>query len=385
MGTRRIFAAAGALALLAGAAACGDDDDSGSATTTTADTGGDITQVEVTITSDGFDGLPASLPAGLVEVTLVNDSGAFASFDITRVDDGTTEEEFAEGMAPLLVGGPFPDFVQSNAGIEAEDGDTVTSTIVLREGDHIAWIVPDEGTEMADDDAIPSDDEQSMAQGTLTAVAADDDGDTTTTTDGDTPVSDDDDVTEDTVIATQDDDDGPGAGPGEGAGPTADDFVTASLTVTAGDDDAELPEADGEIVATDYAFDIDVDSSGSTINFRNDGPQQFHHAIVMDFGTNDPDVVEDEFMTLLESEGDPSAMGDSELDMDQVDFEFGGSGVFGPDGAAGTFDASFQDGNTYVVVCFIQDRTGGPPHAIAYDMWQVFQVGDGDTTTTTGG
>jgi hypothetical protein len=105
----------------------------------------------------------------------------------------------------------------------------------------------------------------------------------------------------------------------------------------------------------------------------------------MDFGTNDPDVVEDEFMSLLESEGDPSAMGDSELDMDQVDFEFGGSGVFGPDGAAGTFDASFQDGNTYVVVCFIQDRTGGPPHAIAYDMWQVFQVGDGDTTTTAGG
>ena len=41
---------------------------------------------------------------------------------------------------------------------------------------------------------------------------------------------------------------------------------------------------------------------------------------------------------------------------------------------AGTFEADFQAGNTYAVLCFIQDRSGGAPHAIQNDMYSVFAL-----------
>jgi hypothetical protein len=124
-------------------------------------------------------------------------------------------------------------------------------------------------------------------------------------------------------------------------------------------------------VATDYAFDVDVSPGPSTINFRNDSDRQLHHAVVVDFGTNDPAVVEENMPAILESE-DPSTAPEG-VDGSQIDFEFAGSGVFGPDGA-GTFEADFEAGNTYAVLCFLQDREGGPPHALAYDMYEVFEV-----------
>ena len=34
-----------------------------------------------------------------------------------------------------------------------------------------------------------------------------------------------------------------------------------------------------------------------------------------------------------------------------------------------------EEGHTYVALCFIQDRDGGAPHAIAHQMYDVFQVG----------
>ena len=200
----------------------------------------------------------------------------------------------------------------------------------------------------------------------LLAACGDDDAETTAT---DTETE----TETDTETETEEGDEGSGA-------PS---IVTAPLEVTAGDDSAELPEADGEIVARDYEFEATLDGPG-TINFRNEGPLQFHHAVVMDFGTNDPAAVEEAFPAILESEGDPSALPDVEgLDLDDVNFDFAGSGVFGPDGAAGTFDADIVEGNTYVLVCFIQDIDGGPPHAVAHDMWDVVQAGGGGSTTST--
>lgn len=324
MRSKTILGAAVGAALLLAAAACSDDEDGGGVATTTVAQG--PTEIEVTLTADGFEGMPSELPAGLVEVTVVNESGDSASLDITRVPDGTTEDEFVVGLQPLLQGGPFPDLFQTNAGFQTDGGDTQPYTLVLEEGEHIVWY------ELA--------------------------------TAGDTEET---------------------AEPG---------VVTAELTVTAGDDDAELPDAEGEIIARDHEFEATLDGPG-TINFRNEGPQQFHHAVLMDFGTNDPAAVEEAFPSILESEGDPSPIeGAEDLDMDEVDFEFGGSGVFGPDGAAGTFEADIVPGHTYVLACFLQDRTGGPPHAIAHDMWEVVTAGgadaeteteDGDTSSTTDG
>jgi hypothetical protein len=39
-----------------------------------------------------------------------------------------------------------------------------------------------------------------------------------------------------------------------------------------------------------------------------------------------------------------------------------------------TVPGGFESGRTYVLACFISDRAGGPPHAIAHDMYKVFTV-----------
>jgi hypothetical protein len=153
---------------------------------------------------------------------------------------------------------------------------------------------------------------------------------------------------------------------------TADDIVTAPLTVGAGDDDAAIPPTDGgSIRAGDYLFDADVSGDGPTITFTNSSDNQFHHVVVVDFGANDPALVEEYLPAFLESDGrGPAPEG---VEVEQVDTEFAYSGVFGP-GSSGTFAARFESGNTYVAMCFISDREGGLPHALQHQMYDVFQV-----------
>ena len=43
-------------------------------------------------------------------------------------------------------------------------------------------------------------------------------------------------------------------------------------------------------------------------------------------------------------------------------------------GYGNTFSATFETGRTYVVLCFISDQKGGPPHAIAHKMYKVFTI-----------
>ena len=152
---------------------------------------------------------------------------------------------------------------------------------------------------------------------------------------------------------------------------TADDIITAPLTVGSGEDDAELSGTDGTVTATDYHFDVDVASGGSTLTFNNDSDTQFHHVLLVDFGTNDPALVESKLPELLMSEEDaPPPEG---LDMSQVNFDFARTSVFGP-GASGTFTATMEGGHTYVALCFVADREGGAPHAMQHSMYEVFQV-----------
>jgi hypothetical protein len=39
-----------------------------------------------------------------------------------------------------------------------------------------------------------------------------------------------------------------------------------------------------------------------------------------------------------------------------------------------TFTTTFKAGRTYLAACFIQDKAGGPPHAIAHHMYKAFKV-----------
>lgn len=162
-----------------------------------------------------------------------------------------------------------------------------------------------------------------------------------------------------------------GSGEDEGEDAAPPEIVTTTLTVT-GEAGGELPETGGTITATDYAFDVDV-VAGDSFTFVNQSRAQFHHAILLDFGTLDPATVEENlpaFIASEEGEEPPPAFAD--LDFESL-FAGGGSGVFGP-GSAGTAMANLESGSTYAVVCFIQDRTGGPPHVVGHDMFEVFQV-----------
>jgi len=257
------------------------------------------TPLAVTLTETSIDGLPTDLVAGVVDVSVTDEteaSGGEVNFSL--VEPGTDAETFKTDLAAVFEGGPFPDYFLNTSG--AVDG-TVTT---LDEGEYIAWI------DLASNEDRPS---------------------------------------------------------------TAEDIITATMTVGAGDDNAVIPDTNDEIRAGDYVFDADIVPCDSTITFTNSSDNQFHHVIVVDFGANDPVTVEQQLPTLLFSEEDaPPPPG---IDMAEMNFEFAFSSVYGP-GGSGTFEAPFEAGNTYAVICFIQDREGGAPHAIQHQMYDVFQVAD---------
>ena len=323
MNRRTRTATAALLSLSMLVAACGDDDDTETGTSDTEETteteettadptdetseeaggeGASASSLELTLTDDGLEGLPDSIPGGALEVTLaLEGSREYATIDFTKVDQGVTPEQFAEGFMPVFEGGPFPEFVQTSAGMpEVGPGESVTSTILLEPGAYIVW---HEGL-TEDEDAPPP-------------------------------------------------------------------IVGTAVEVTEGGD-AELPDGDGEIVARDYDFEVDVSGPGTMV-FRNEGPDQLHHAVLVDFGTNSPEVAEQAIGPLVQSGEDDPPPDIEGFDMEQVNFDMAGSGVFGP-GLGGTFEAEVTPGNTYAVVCFISDRAGGPPHAIGMEMYEVFTV-----------
>jgi hypothetical protein len=258
----------------------------------------EATPIAVTLTETSIDGLPTDLVAGLVDITVTDETeAAGGEISFTLVEPGTDVETFTAGLASIFEGGPFPDFFLNNVGAGAH---TITT---FDAGEYIAWI------DLASNLDRPS---------------------------------------------------------------TADDIIAVPLTVGVGDNDAVIPETDGRIRAGDYVFDADVSAGGTTVTFTNSSDNQFHHVVIVDFGTNDPAVVEENLPALLESEDDaPLPEG---IDGSQINFEFASSPVFGP-GSSGTFEAPFEEGHTYAALCFIQDREGGLPHAIQHQMYDVFQVG----------
>jgi len=335
MGTYRgakVLAVVMSLTLLG--AACGDDDDDDAATTTAADgtttvqeattTGGEGEPEAVTIVANdyAFSDAPSELAAGVVELTFENAGQVEHELALIEIGD-TPIDEVGTALAPVLEGGPFPDFLE-NVSIPAvaDSGATVETTALLAAGDY-ALIC------------------------TLTGVAPAEGATTTMPAEG-----------------------AGGEGEGEEGPPHYELGMVQPLTVTAGDGSTTLPEADSTITASDYAFDVDVSAGDQTVAFVNEGPDQVHHAVFFPFAEGIDEAAAGTALTAFlssEEEGPPPP---------EFDFEaqtFDDFGVFSA-GLGATYEASFESGRTYAVVCFIQDRSGGPPHAIAHDMTEVFTV-----------
>jgi hypothetical protein len=139
------------------------------------------------------------------------------------------------------------------------------------------------------------------------------------------------------------------------------------VTVTGSGGDT-APTAAASITAEDYGFALSGLKAGeNTIAFTNTGPTQWHFADISVFpkGTTIAQA-EANIPKLLASQGPPPA-GVAPPE------ELAASQIASP-GYGNTFTATLEKGRTYVVLCFVSDLKGGPPHAIAHKMYKVFTV-----------
>jgi hypothetical protein len=95
----------------------GDDDDATEATSAETTTGGDegeATALEVGAEDYKFVDAPAELEAGLYNLTFTNRGAADHEFGLASIGD-TTLEQFQTDFAPVLEGGPIPEYMPIRA------------------------------------------------------------------------------------------------------------------------------------------------------------------------------------------------------------------------------------------------------------------------------
>ncbi len=268
-----------ALALLA--AGCGDSDSAEPET------------LSITVTDEGFEGLPSEIGAGIYEVTVTNNAASEVSIDMIESGDASAEE-FVADFAAVLEGGPIPDYAEQVVSVGVVPaGGSLTSTMTIAPANYTVLNTIAEGPD-----------------GQVGQFAAT----------GDAPST------------------------------------------------ADLPDGP-TISARDYEFDVSGLTAGAqTVTFVNEGPDQVHHAVVMGWPEGMDEAAVNEaiaaFFSAPEGE-EPEGVPEPE--------DVGETGVFSA-GNGGTAEMTFESGRLYSVFCFIGDRAGGPPHAIAYEMYEVFEV-----------
>ena len=331
----KVLTAVAVLSLIATACGTDDVDDDAADTTTTEeqsspttgqDEGGEATAVSIVADDYVFSEAPAEIEAGLIDVTFENTGGAEHELALIEIGD-TPIDQVGEDIAPAIEGGPFPEYAENLAiPLFAGGGETLETSMLVAEGNY-ALIC------------------------SLTGVAPEEDAATPTT------------AVEGIGGEEEEEEEGP---------PHYTLGMIRPLTVTAGNADAALPEAESTVTARDYSFDVNVSAGQQTVNFTNEGPDQVHHAVFFPFNEGvDEAAAEaalDTFLASEDEEAPPPPEFDPEGLENTIDF-----GLFST-GLGASYEADFQSGRTYAVLCFIQDRSGGPPHAIANDMKQIFTV-----------
>ncbi len=316
------------LALVAAGCGNGGGDRAEGTTTTAAESSsttgtgsGEVTELAVVAEDFRFTGVPQQLGAGVFDITFENAGQVEHELAFVEIGD-TPVDEVGEALAPTLEGGPFPDFLGKLAiPATAEGGETVETTTLLAEGNY-ALICTFTG-------------------------AAPEPGASTTTTGGVGPET-----------------EGPQGPPHYELG------MIQPVAVTGGDTELVLPEAESTVTASDYAFDVNVSAGRQRVNFTNAGPEQIHHAVFFAFKEGVDEAAAQGALRAFVTSEDQQAPPPPELDLEAMAQDFG---LFSS-GLGATYEAEFESGRTYAVVCFIQDRAGGPPHIIAHDMKEVFTV-----------
>lgn len=268
------------------------------------------TEIEASAVDFSFQGVPDEIEGGVVDLTFTNEGEARHEFAVVHAE-GVGQDDFIEGFAPVLEGGPFPDFMDSGAAVfDLEPGETKQTSFTLPEGEYYLFCALD---------------------------------------------------------------DAPG---GEGEDQeTGDSHLTLGMIQplsVEGDNGAELEAEGGTFTATDYTFEApdEVPAGTNSFIFRNASDEQWHHMVLQAFDEGvTPEQATEATKTIFElEEGAAPPEGTPEGE------DAGSTGVLGP-GSAQTVELELEAGRTYVAMCFIQDTTGGPPHAIAHQMYRAFTVG----------
>jgi plastocyanin len=292
--------------LAAVVAGCGDDSDDTSTKTTDGGTEVKAQDIDVTAVDYAFSKAPTEIDAGLVTMHFQNDGKVDHEAALVEIGD-TPLDQFLPTFVPAVTGGgPWPaEAKRVAAPVETGAGDSATVTFAVTEGTYALLC-------------------------TLTGDASNPDAEESQETD-----------------------------------PATIHFnkgMAQVLEVGPGGA-ADLPKADGTITAHDYTFDVDVSADTSTVNFVNTGSEdQVHFGTISEFpeGTSEADALA-AFAGAFSSEGGPPPEGA----IQPSDDDFGFTGVFSKGlGSHLTISKRFKSGHTYVIACFISDRTGGPPHAL---------------------
>jgi hypothetical protein len=122
------------------------------------------TVLAVTLTDTALEGLPAEIPAGVVDVTVTDETETSgAGIELMRVEPGTDHETFTTELVDVVfTGGPFPDYILNGSSV-VEHG-----LIALDAGEYIVWY----DRAFALDRETTADD---LVTASLTVVAGDDD------------------------------------------------------------------------------------------------------------------------------------------------------------------------------------------------------------------
>jgi hypothetical protein len=137
MAPRRFLALLAAAALCLVPAACGDDDDSssGSGSADSAET--TAVTFKTTETSDGkvkIDG-PATVDAGVVELTLDNSGKGPHDAQVVRVEGDRSADDVISSTVDSEEGAPIPEWITDGGGVgTTKPGATATATQVLEPG-----------------------------------------------------------------------------------------------------------------------------------------------------------------------------------------------------------------------------------------------------------
>jgi plastocyanin len=301
------LATVAALAVVAGACGSSSKSTSSAGSVTAADntttTVPKLQSITVTAGDYAYTGIPATLDAGVVNVTFVNKGQVAHEMTVLKVADNSDTAPVFTALGKAFDGGPLPaTFLAVNGVHDTAPGKTTVTQFNLTPGSYIA-LCGDTGVVGSSTDGQPH-----FMRG-----------------------------------------------------------MYKKITVT-GTGGAVAPTAAVTLTAHDYSFDVSQLRAGTqTIAFKNAGPTQWHFADINVFpkGTTVAQATA-ALPKLFASNGAPPAGVPAPE-------EVVGSQAASP-GNGNTFVATLEKGRTYVVLCFLSDKTGGPPHAIGHHMYKVFTV-----------